>query len=90
VLDHNFLDILYPDKPVPDRIWIHNHHRPMLALVQATCLIHPNSSLQPGLLHSVLESRFQLRTTGSGAAWTRSVLVTFVGADKNMMFELCH
>ncbi len=45
VLRHNLTHILRMNKPIPDRIRIHHHYRPMLALIQAPQLIRTNLPL---------------------------------------------
>ena len=60
MLVHNLLHIPHMHKPIPDRIRIHHHHRPMLALIQAPQLIRSNFSFKPGFLHCILEGRLQL------------------------------
>jgi len=90
MLRDDLLHVPHINKPIPDRIRIDHHHRPMLALIQATQLIGPDLPLQPGLLDRVFEGRLQLLAVLSGAAWTRSARVTLIRADKNMMLELSH
>jgi hypothetical protein len=86
---HNLVHVFHVNKPIPDSVRVHHHNRPMLALVQATQFVSADLSLQPGLLHGILESRFQLPAVLPAAAWSSGVLVPLVGTNKNVMPELC-
>ena len=86
---HNLVHVSHVNKPIPNGIWIDHHNRPMLALVQATQFVSTDLSLQSSLLHCILESRLQLPAVLPAAAWSRSALVPLIGANKNVMPELC-
>jgi hypothetical protein len=86
---HNLVHIFHVNKPIPDGIWIDHHNRPMLALVQATQFVSADLSLQSSLLHSILESRFQLPAVLPAATWSRGALVPLIGTNKNVMPEPC-
>jgi hypothetical protein len=86
-------DLLYIfelDKAVPDRLGIDNDNRAMLALVETARLVGTNEVLQPSVLNSILERRFELFSALGQAAWTGRVLVTLVGADEEMMLKFRH
>ena len=86
----DLLHVLHLYKAIPDRVRIDHHHRPMLALVQASQFIRPDLPLQPRLFDRVFEGRFQLFASLPGATWPVGLLVALVGADKHMMLKLSH
>ncbi len=45
VLCHNLVHILNRHMPIPNRLGIHHHRRPMLTLIQTPSLIRPNRIL---------------------------------------------
>jgi len=88
MFSHNLLHIFHMHKPIPDRIRIDHHDRPMLALVETAQLIGANLPLQSRVLHGVFESRFKLPATLLAATGPRRVLVPLIGTDKNVVLEL--
>ena len=86
----DLLDVLQFHKAVPDCLWIDDHHRAMLALIQAAGLVRPDRVLQAGGLYSILQGIFQLATAAGAAARPSSALQALIAANKNMTFKLCH
>jgi len=43
VFRHNLIYIFYMNEAVPNRFWIDDNHRPMLALIEAARLIGANA-----------------------------------------------
>lgn len=90
VFCHNFIYVFYLDEAVPNRLGIDDNHRPMLALVKTTGLVRANAMLQARIFNGVLECRFELFAALWKTTRTRCRLVTFVGADKDMMLKFRH
>jgi acetyl esterase len=88
VLRHNLLHIIQLHKPIPNRLWINHHRRPMLALVQAARLIRPHATLQSRGLHRVLECVLQLATL-MPATHTR-IAIPFIHTNKYVVLKLRH
>jgi hypothetical protein len=90
VFVHDLLYILELDEAVPDRLGIDDDNRAMLALVETARLVGTNEVLQSSVLNSVLEGGFELLSALGQAAWAGRVLVTLVGANKEMMLKFRH
>jgi len=87
VLGHNLLGIFRFHVPVPHRVGINHHRRPVLALVQAAGLVDPHLPSQSGLAAQLLQPRVQFALSIGGAARPRRIGGACVMADKNMAFE---
>ena len=88
VLRNNLFHVFQMDEAVPDSLRIDDHHRAMLALVEATGLVDADLVLKAGLLECVLKDRFELFTARVGATGPPRGFVALVGADKEVMLEL--
>ena len=87
VLFHNLCRIFRLNVAVPDRLWIHDHGRPVFALVKASGLVDPHLAGQPGFLGQLLQLRvqFALSIGRTGRAWRTGG--TCVVTDKYVVFE---
>jgi hypothetical protein len=90
VLTDNLVNIFRVDEAVPDGVRIDDHYGAVLALVETAGFVGADFAFQPGVLDCVLEGPFQLAAAVAGTAGTGGVLVPLVGADEEMMLELCH
>jgi len=83
----DLLDVMWMHIAVPDGFGIDDHHRAVLALVQAGRLIGPNLVLETGLFDGIFKSWFQLLASPGKTTGTRGCLVALVGADKDMVLK---
>jgi len=90
MLPHNLLRIPRMHKPIPDCLRINHHHRRMLALIQASGLIHPHLVLQSSRFHGIFQRATQLLGMLIPATGPRSGLIPLVQADKYMVLVVRH
>jgi hypothetical protein len=79
--------IFWLNVPVPDRLWIHHHGWPVLALVKATGLVDPHLASQPGFLGQLLQLGVQIALPIGCAGRARRAGGTCVVTDKYVVFE---
>lgn len=90
VFPDNFFRVSGVHKPIPDGFRVHDEHSAMLALIQATGLIHAHAMFQTGNLDGVFQSSAQLFRVLVGATGTRSGLVALVHTNKKVVFIIRH
>jgi len=90
MLADNLRDVFHMDEAVPDSLRVDHHNRAVLALVKTATFVRADFAFQTGVLNRVLESAFQLPAAFAGTARARGVFVPLVGADEEVMLELCH
>ncbi len=87
----NFIDIGFPHAAVPDRIWIDDYSRSVLALFETARLVGPDhvpadSMLRQLLLEHLLKNRFPGRIAGA----TRMSGVALIRAHEDVLLKLGH
>jgi len=87
---HNLLCIPRFHKSVPDGLGIHDHHRPVLTLIQAAGLIHPHSVLQSSRLHGIFQRSTQLLGMLIPAARPRGGLIPLIQTNKYVVLKIWH
>jgi hypothetical protein len=87
VLCHNLFRIFRLHMPVPDRVGIHHHRGPMLALVQAAGLVDAHLGAQPGLARKLLQPRMQRARSIAGARGPRRIGGAAVMTNKDVAFK---
>ena len=87
MLPHNLVRILRPHPPVPNRLRIHHHRRPVFALLQASCLVDAHPSPKSGLFGQLTQPRMKLAAPIASARGPRRIGRPRVVADKYMPFE---
>jgi hypothetical protein len=87
VLLYDLRRIFGLDVPVPNRLGIHHHRRPVFALVKAPGLVDPNLAGKAGFLGQLLQLRVQLALSIGRAGGTRRIRGARIVADKNVVFK---
>jgi hypothetical protein len=87
VLDDNFIHIFELHKAVPDGLGIDHDDGAVLALIEAAGLVGTDEMLEARIFDGVLERGFELFAAAGKAAWAGRVLVTLVGANKEVMLK---
>lgn len=90
VLGDDLIHIFDLHEAVPDGFGIDHDDGAMLALVEAAGLVGADEMLETRIFDGVLEGGFQLLAASGKAAWAGCVLVTLVGADKEVMLKFRH
>jgi hypothetical protein len=90
MLVDNLRDVFHMDEAVPDGIRIDDHDGAVLALVKAAGFVRADLALQAGVFNRIFEGAFEFPAAVAGTTGAGSVFVPLVGADKEVMLELCH
>lgn len=90
VLVDDLVHIVLRHSAVPDRFGVHDHGRPVFALVKASCLIGANCTLDAAFRESYLEEPMKITARLRITATARVIRFTLVRADKKMTFEFWH
>src|SRR4029450_2111135 len=80
----NLLQVRLLNAPVPDVVWVHDHHRAVAALREAAGLVDPDGGLGAGLDGLVAQILHELLDVALGRARIAR------GADEDMRFVLPH
>jgi hypothetical protein len=86
----NLFDILRLDVDVPDTLGIHDHDRPLGALIQASGLVDPDFGLKSGLDHQVFQGAVDLFSSNAGTIAPPVPGRAMVDADKHMFAKNRH
>jgi hypothetical protein len=87
----NFLSVTSGDAPVPDALWVHDHHRALRTEVEAACLIHPDPfSGRAAFFTELFQSLREFTRPPGGTAATRVAAIALVFTHENMGFENGH
>lgn len=87
---NDLVDITQRDSSIPDGFGIDHNVGPMLALIEAACVIGANPALQSALGELLLESRAQFGTSARIAAAAGMALGAHIAANENVAFEFRH
>jgi hypothetical protein len=87
VLVHNLRSILRPHIAIPDRLGIHDHGRPVLALVEAPGLVNAHRGTQAGGLRQLLQLGVQFALAVACARRTRCSFGANIVADEDVTLK---
>ena len=90
VLGDDLVYVVEIDEAVPDGLGVDDDRRAVLALVEAAGLVGANGVFETGIFESFLEGVFELFAAAGTATRTGGGVVALVGADEDVVVELCH
>ena len=83
----DLIQVLRLHKSIPNLLRIHDNRGPVLALLEATGLVHPQHAGQLGRLHFVFEQPMNFSLAIRTARRPRRVRLTLISANENMTIE---
>jgi hypothetical protein len=90
VFADNLVYVLEFDEAVPDGLGVNDDGGAVLALVEAAGLVGSDGVFETGGFEGVFEGVFEFLAAAGAATGARGGVVALVGADKDVVFELCH